>query len=125
MLSEAAVTDLMRLAAVDLDEQLFRNSSGALYNSSGRLVRFGLGHESAATIRAYKTSDWIGWRRRLITPDMVGDSIAQFAAREAKPEGWTLTPGDARGQAQKRFLDLVNAHGGDGRFITCVGDLLR
>jgi hypothetical protein len=118
MLSESQVTSLDRLAAAEQGYMLFRNQSGALKDKRGRLIRFGLGHESSAQIEQFKTSDYIGWRPRLITPDMIGDVIAQFVAREYKPQGWHLTPGDKRGQAQARFGALVTRDGGEFRFVT-------
>lgn len=98
--------------------RLFRNNSGAMTDPSGRLVRFGLGNESKALNDKLKSSDLIGWEPVLITPAMVGMVIARFVSLECKPPGWHLTPGDKRGQAQKRWIDLVVADGGEGRFVT-------
>lgn len=118
--SESAVQAAERLRAAAAGDRLFRNNTGALKDATGRLVRFGLGNESAAVIAGWKPSDLIGWRPRLITPDMVGDVIAQFLARECKPEGWHLTPGDKRGQAQLRFGDMLRRDGGDFEFVADV-----
>jgi len=85
-------------------------------------VRFGLGNESSALNARFKSSDLIGWRPVLITPDMVGKIIAQFMARECKYEGWTYH-GSEREKAQKAFIDLVVAEGGDACFATGTGTI--
>ena len=118
MLSESQVTSLHRLAEAERGTMLFRNNSGALPDRNGRLIRFGLGNDSAASNAEFKSSDWIGWRPTLITPDMVGECIARFVAHEIKHPGWHLTPGDKRGQAQARFGALVTRGGGEFRFVT-------
>jgi hypothetical protein len=51
-------------------------------------------------------SDLIGWRRIEITPDMVGQTVAQFLAIEVKGEG---TPWQ---EGQREFLQLVRDVGG-------------
>lgn len=81
-------------------------------------VRFGLANDSAKLNERIKSSDLIGWRSIVITPDMVGQRVAIFASHEIKEPGWTLRPGDKRGHAQARWIALVNEAGGDGRFIT-------
>lgn len=102
--------------------RLFRNNSGALPDANGRLLRFGLGNDSPAVNAACKSSDLIGWRPVLVTPNMVGTCLAVFCSYEVKPPGWRLVPSDKRGQAQKAWIDLVVSDGGEGRFITGVDD---
>lgn len=121
-ISEARVQSEIRLEAARKGVRLYRNNSGALKDEHGRLVRFGLGNESTTLNRKFKSADLIGWRTITITPDMVGCKIAQFLARECKYEGWVYT-GSEREQAQKAFLDLVVAEGGDACFATEVGTL--
>lgn len=118
--SEAAVQAAVRLEYARRGEMLFRNNSGALMDENGRLVRFGLGNDSTAINKRIKSADLIGWRSFVIPPEWVGHRIAQFVARECKPEGWHLTPGDERGQAQERFLQMVREAGGVGEFMTNV-----
>jgi hypothetical protein len=76
--------------------RLFRNNVGALRDATGRLVRYGL---------APGSSDLIGWRTLTITPDMVGQTVAQFVALEIKDQG-RATP------QQAAFLHAVHTAGG-------------
>jgi len=80
---------------------LFRNNRGVFLTLDGqRKVRAGLEADGA--------SDLIGWRTIEITPDMVGQKIAQFVAVEVKTS-------DGRASAdQLKFLRNVNAAGGQG-----------
>jgi hypothetical protein len=77
--------------------ELWRNNRGvAIYG--GHKVRYGVGPNGA--------SDWIGYRRVQITPEMVGSYIAQFVAIEAK------APGKESRDDQRLFLDRVSNDGG-------------
>lgn len=97
--------------------RLWRNNVGVLADRNGRPVRFGLGNDSAETNRLIKSSDLIGWRPTLVTPDMVGTCVAVFTSIEVKADGWRYRPGDARAAAQKRWLDMVRADGAIGGFM--------
>lgn len=132
--SEAYVQSLVRLEAPARGARLWRNNVGVLVDANGRPVRYGLANDSRALNEKLKSSDLIGWRRRIITlADVVaagpdGLRIAQFVARECKPVGWTRAgPGDrerfAREEAQQRWIDLVNGDGGDACFAAGVGTL--
>lgn len=92
-----------------------RNNVGALFDAEGVLVRYGLCNRTKGENKLVKSSDLVGFRRLLITLDMVGSTVAQFAAREVKAPGWTYR-GTARETAQKKFIDFVNASGGDAAF---------
>lgn len=71
---------------------------GDLIISSPRPLHAGLDRGSG---------DLIGWRTMVITPDMVGRTIAQFVSAEAKrPRGGRLEPD------QRTWRDLVNRAGG-------------
>jgi hypothetical protein len=120
--SEAYQQDLVRLEAAQKDIKLFRNNVGALKDKDGRLVRFGLANDNAAINKVLKSSDLIGWRKRIITPQMVGQHIAQFTAREMKPEDWTYS-GDEHEAAQLAFIELGLADGADMAFATGPGTL--
>jgi hypothetical protein len=76
--------------------RLFRNNVGALRDATGRLVRYGL---------APGSSDLIGWRTITVTPDMVGQTVAQFVAIEVKDRG-RATP------EQLTFIEAVTRAGG-------------
>lgn len=115
--SESNVQARVRLEAARKGMRLFRNNSGVLEDRNGRPVRFGLGNDSPAINEWLKSPDLVGWRKTLITPDMVGCYFAVVLLRECKPEGWVYE-GTDREVAQKRFLDLCTADGGDAKFAT-------
>jgi len=119
--SEARVQSEIRLEAAGKGYRLWRNNNGAMTDDTGRMVRYGLGHESKALSEAIKSSDLIGWKATLVTPAMVGQTIARFVSVETKAPGWHLTPGDKRGQAQARWLAMVNEAGGFGIFADGTG----
>lgn len=115
--SESRVQSNVRLLAAENDAKLWRNNVGVLTNEDGRPVRYGLANDSPALNKRLKSGDLIGWRRRLITHDMVGTTIAQFTSRECKPAGWKFT-GTPREKAQAAWAQLVTIEGGDARFTT-------
>jgi len=79
--------------------RVFRNNVGVVIRRDGKPMRFGLCPGS---------SDLIGWRSVEITPDMVGERIAQFVAIEVK------TPTGRVKRNQTNFLKRVNEAGGLG-----------
>lgn len=93
---ELAVQNAIRLELGSGPARLWRNNTGALKDSTGRLVRYGLCPGS---------SDLIGLRQVTITPDMVGQTLAVFAAIEVKDRA-KATP------EQERFIAQVQAAGG-------------
>ena len=88
--------------------RLWRNNVGALRDAQGQLVRYGLCPGS---------SDLIGFRTVVITPDMVGQRVAIFSAVEVKDRG---RPTDQ----QQAFLRLVEQHGGLAGVARSVPDAL-
>lgn len=120
-MSEAYAQSQVRLEAASLGFRLFRNNVGVLYDANGRPVRFGLANESATMNAGIKSSDLVGWRRHLVTPDDVGKTLAVFLCRETKAPGWTFRPNNSREAAQARWIELVNADGGDAAFATGPG----
>lgn len=115
---EAGVQSQTRLLMAQLGAQVWRNNSGACTDETGRLIRYGLGNDSAQLNRVIKSSDLIGCTPVQITPGHVGMTIGVFTALECKAPGWHLTPGDQRGQAQQKFIDLVRGVGGFGGFVS-------
>ena len=120
--SEAAVQAAVRLEAARKGVRLFRNNVGALVDSRGVPVRYGLANESKQVNEVMKSADLIGWRPLLIEPRHVGTVVAQFVSREVKAVGWHYTGSD-REPAQLAWAQLVTAGGGDAAFCTVVGTL--
>ena len=120
--SEAAVQAAVRLEAARKGVRLFRNNVGALIDSRGVPVRYGLANESKQGNEVMKSADLIGWRPLLIEPRHVGTVVAQFVSRECKHPTWHYTGGD-REPAQLAWAQLVTAGGGDAAFCTGVGTL--
>ena len=121
-MSETGNQNSIRQHYDGLGYRLWRNNSGALVDKTGRLVRFGLANDSKAMNEAIKAGDLIGWRERLITPDMVGDVIAQFVSIEAKKDGWsfprpTNVKDFAHCRAQLAWADMVRSEGGEAGFM--------
>lgn len=115
--SEALVQSQVRLEAPRHGMKLQRNNVGAMQDESGRVVRFGLANDTAALNKVLKSSDLIGWKSEVITPDMVGQRNARFVSIECKHSSWKYT-GTGREVAQLNWLNLVNAAGGIGFFST-------
>lgn len=104
--SEARTQSELRLAAAQAGFALWRNNNGACMDDTGRLIRYGLGHDSKRLNDVWKSSDLIG-----IGPH------GRFVACEVKHPGWTKPEND-RDRAQAAFLGQVNALGGIGFFAT-------
>lgn len=114
----------VRLAAAPLNMRLLRNNRGALTDQTGRLIRFGLGHESSKD-KDFLSSDLIGATVVEITPEMVGKKVAILTAVEVKPKGFKIRqfkPG-TREDGQLKFLQWVVSMGGFAGFATCADDL--
>ena len=95
--SEHEIQQRIRLACGRGPVRLWRNNTGALVDQQGRFVRFGLCKGS---------SDLIGLRSLEITPELVGQRLAQFVALEIKTAQGVLRP------EQQAFLRLVQQLGG-------------
>ncbi len=113
MTQEMPLVGAARVLASQLGLALWRNNSGACQDQSGRLVRFGLGNDSAALCKTWKSSDLIG----------VG-AWGRFAAVELKPPGWRWR-GTERELAQLAFHNNVRALGGLAGFATTLEDVER
>lgn len=121
--SESRQQSLVRIEAANLGIRLFRNNSGAFTDETGRVVRYGLANESKAVNEVLKSPDLVGWRKRLVTAEMVGTVIGQACMREMKHEGWQFNPKDKHEGAQLNFLNLAIADGCDAGFATGPGTL--
>jgi hypothetical protein len=75
----------------------------------GRWIAYGVGGKGAG--------DFLGWKSVLITPDMVGKTIAQFVSAEFKGDGGRAT------KEQVAFRDAVNAAGGRAGIVASERDM--
>ena len=80
---------------------LFRNNVGKLQDRNGRWVTYGL-HVGSA--------DLIGWTPTVITPDMVGKTVAVFTSVEVKTPAGKVRP------EQERWRETVSKAGGNATF---------
>ena len=119
---EARVQDEARLLASKMGWRLFRNNVGVLKDERGVPVRYGIANDSPAMNKRIKSSDLIGIRPVVITPDMVGTTIGQFVAREIKKAGWKYK-GTEHEEAQLAFGTLIIGLGGDFKFYSGEGEL--
>lgn len=117
--SEAAVQTAVRLGATADGGRLWRNNVGATTMDDGSFLRFGLANDSPAMNKQFKSSDLIGIRPVLIQPEHVGIVFGQFTAREVKRAGWKYS-GTPREVAQRRFIEFIQARGGDASFTSSV-----
>ncbi len=122
-MKESATTSHVRLTAAQLGVFLWRNNSGGFYDEQGRFVRYGLGNFTEKD--GIKSSDFIGGKPVLITPDMVGKTLLVFTAVEMKPSDWKFYASDKRTLAQQKFIDIVNSAGGYAGFARNNDDFLR
>lgn len=118
--NEAYVQSAVRLAAPMAAMTLFRNNVGALKDERGVPIRFGLGNDTAALNKVFKTGDLAGWQsgwfRDYETLEPV--KVAVFAMAECKKAGWKMTPTNAHEIAQLRAINMVQAGGGIACFTT-------
>ena len=121
-MSEAAAQSQIRLAAAQQGITLWRNQSGACYDDTGRLIRYGLANDSAQLNRRLKSSDLIGITPILIEPRHLGCRVGVFTAIEVKHPGWKR-PGNDRERAQAEFIRIVREKGGLAGFATSVEEL--
>jgi hypothetical protein len=120
--SEAAVQNDVRLEASRKRMRLWRNNVGALVDSRGIPVRYGLANDSAATNKVLKSSDLIGIDATPIRPEDVGKPRGQFVAVECKEAAWNYT-GTEHETAQLNFIKIVTAMGGRALFANREGML--
>jgi hypothetical protein len=117
MMNEKAVQNNELIKISRLGGVAWRNNSGVAVDASGNYVRFGLANTSDTVNKNLKSSDLIGIMPVVVTPDMVGQIVGVFYAREVKRPNWKYT-GTSKEKAQKNFIDLINLMGGDAAFTT-------
>ena len=119
-MSEGDLSKLIQLEALKYKCKLMRNNAGSMTDKTGRVVRYGLGNVSKKLWDNWKSSDLIGYTQVVITPDMVGRTVAVFTAVEVKLPS---SPKDVRYKAQEKFIQQVQADGGIGSIIKSVDEL--
>lgn len=113
--SEAAIQQRARLHAAQVGGVLWRNNVGAILDSRGVPVRFGLFNDTAKMNELNKSPDLIGiWPKR-ITPADVGSVVGQFWGEEIKGAGWRYT-GTPHEVAQLNGINLIRSYGGIANF---------
>lgn len=120
MKSESEIQQLIQLEGPNWHTILMRNNSGALKDHEGRLVRYGLGNVSKKHNDQMKSSDLIGIKTIVITPDMVGQMVAVFTAIEVKREDWKRDEENKKENAQFNFIEWIKKRGGIAGFASSV-----
>ena len=121
-LSEAAVQQQVRLEASKCGLRLWRNNNGAAFDKDGRMIRYGLGNDSASLNKQIKSHDLIGITPHVITGADVGKTAGIFTSYEVKRGDWRFT-GTEREIAQRAWMELVLSLGGISKFIKDAGEL--
>jgi len=112
-MSETAIQQRIRLALGKLRHvRMFRNNCGKLPDPrTGRWVEFGVGNPGGG--------DLLGWRTVTVTPEMVGQRIAQFVSLEVKTATGRVRP------EQERWRQAVEKAGGVAAVVRSVEDAER
>lgn len=98
-MSEAAIQQQIRLALSRAGVVAFRNNIGSYMDpKTGRPIKYGVCNPGG--------SDLLGWTPVVITPDMVGRTVAVFTAVEVKAPAGRAT------EAQLNFIAQVLKAGG-------------
>lgn len=113
-MSERNIKAAIRLALCAGDTRLFNNPVGvAIYpDGAGGASRVPYGLVPGA-------SDLVGWHSVTITPQMVGQRVAIFAAVETK------APRGHKRAAQRQFIDAVLQAGGRAGFARSVDEAVK
>lgn len=125
---ETTAKRVVLLRAGEYRSRLFKNNTGVAYTEYGRPVFFGLGNDGTKDDESFRTPDDIGWTPVLITPEMVGKTVAVFTAIESKKLGFIVKPDynkKTREYGQNKFMNLVNLNNGIAGFASCAADVDR
>ena len=112
-MSETAIQQRIRLALGKLPwVRMFRNNVGKLPDPrTGRWVDFGVGGKGGG--------DLLGWRTITVTPEMVGQQVAQFVSLEVKTATGRVRP------EQENWRRVVEQCGGVAAVVRSEEDALR
>ena len=86
---EAKASLIVCLRANKLGCRLLRNNTGVAYDQYERPIFFGLGNVGKKKTGDDRTPDWVGWHNTVITQEMVGKTLPDFTAIDAKKAGFT------------------------------------
>lgn len=92
-----------------------RLQDGSVLVPNARPVALGLGKPDGKPLVG--ASDLIGWTSVVVTPDMVGCTLAVFTSLECKE-----TAGGRRSEGQRNFVDQVRAAGGIAGFASSADE---
>lgn len=121
--SEAWAQQQVRIKAARAGAMAWRNNVGATpakckhCGEKQQPIRFGLANDSAKLNESIKSADLILAIPRLIRPEDVGHTIAQFGSVETKRPGWRYT-GKGQEEGQAKWLALIQQLGGYATFST-------
>ena len=123
-MSETAILKAVHLAAGSLPGvRLFRNQVGQ--GVAGQIV--GRPGDGLLLVRGNPvtmglcsgSADLIGWRAVTVSPEMVGQAIAQFVAIEVKTSTGRVS------EAQRNFLEVVERAGGLAAVVRSADEARR
>lgn len=118
MANETRLYTPICIAASKEGHRLFRNNVGTGLQFVDRPPK---GWEPPKWLKPFTyglpsgSGDLVGWTRVVVTPDMVGQTLAVFASVEVKDEHWRSTPSferSDRGMAQAAWARAVEGAGG-------------
>lgn len=124
--SEAWAQQQVRFRVAHAGGMGWRNNVGATpakcpdCGTKRQPIRYGLANDSAQLNDKVKSSDLILAIPRVIRPEDVGRTIAQFGSIETKRPGWVYT-GKGQEPGQAAWLALIKKLGGFAAFST--GDI--
>ena len=112
-MNETAIQQHIRLALGKLRHvRMCRNNCGRLPDPrTGRWIEFGVGNPGGG--------DLLGWRTVTVTPEMVGQQVAQFVSLEVKTATGRVRP------EQERWRQVVQQAGGVAAVVRSVEDAER